>query len=333
MTDSQVLFPAAGHTEQRLLAFDSPTLAGYTWPYFTISGAQDGPTVCLLAGVHGAEYPPIDALMRFCRDLDPLTLRGRVIGVPVVNLPAFWERTPFVCPRDGKNPNRMFPGKAIGTFSEVLAHHITESVIRQGDYLIDIHCGDMVEDLLPFTIIQESGRPEVDSVAMDMAITYGLECVVALPPDTGPYVVANGSGSRPVAGTTDEAAAQLGIPAITPEAGSIGQLQSEAVQAHLRGLQRVFQRLEMLDGTPAPQSPPMLVREFKWVRAERGGFFRKAISAGDRLEAGGLIGQMVDLWGAPQAEITSPVAGVVLFVTTSPAILDSGLIVGIGVPA
>jgi predicted deacylase len=333
MTDSQVVFPAPGHAEQRLLAFDSPTLAGYEWPYFSISGAHDGPTVCLLAGIHGAEYPPIDALMRFCRDLNPATLRGRVVGVPVVNLPAFWERTPFVCPRDGKNPNRVFPGKAIGTFSEVMAYNICESVIRQGDYLIDIHCGDMVEDLFPFTIIQESGRAEVDTAAMDMAVAYGLPCVIALPADTGPYVVAKGPSSRPVAGTTDEAAAQLGIPAITPEAGSIGQLQPEAVQAHLRGLQRVFQRLEMLDGTPEPQSPPMLVREFKWVRAERGGFFRKAISAGDTLEPGGLIGQMVDLWGTPRAEITSPVAGIVLFVTTSPAIVDGGLLVGIGVPA
>src|SRR5579864_15075 len=160
MTDRTITFPAAGRKEQRTLAFDTPMLAGYEWPYFAVSGAADGPTLCLIAGIHGAEYPPIDAALRFCRSLDPATLRGRVVGVPVINLPAFWERTPFVCPRDGKNPNRAFPGDPAGTFSDVLAHHIFETVIRRGDYLIDLHGGDMVEDLEPFSVVHEGGRDD-----------------------------------------------------------------------------------------------------------------------------------------------------------------------------
>src|SRR5579871_5875052 len=119
MADRTVTFPAPGGKDRRLLAFDAPALEGLEWPYFAISGAHDGPTVCLIAGIHGAEYPPIDAVMRFCGALEPAQLHGRVVGVPVVNLPAFWERTPFVCPSDGKNPNRVFPGKPDGTFSEV----------------------------------------------------------------------------------------------------------------------------------------------------------------------------------------------------------------------
>ncbi|HWE63168.1 MAG TPA: succinylglutamate desuccinylase/aspartoacylase family protein [Chloroflexota bacterium] len=322
MSDRTPVFPAPGHTERRMLAFDSPLLTEYQWPYFAISGAQDGPTVCLIAGIHGAEYPPIDAVMRFCRDLDPAMLRGRVIGVPVVNLPAFWARTPFVCPRDGKNPNRVFPGKPDGTFSEVLAHHFFEDVIRRGDYLIDLHCGDMVEDLMPFSLVQQSGHTEVDERALDLSITFGL-----------PYVVVQAPSGGPIGGTTNGAAALVGIPAVIAEAGAIGQLQPDAVEQHLRGLRRVFQRLEMLPGTPEPQPQPTMIGEFVWIRAERGGFFRKAITAGDQLEAGGPIGTMVDLWGEPRGEITSPVAGVALFVTTSPAIADDGLLVGIGVPA
>src|SRR5581483_12146325 len=158
MSDRSVVFPAPGQIDRRLLAFDSPALAGYEWPYFAASGAGDGPTLCLIAGIHGAEYPPIEAVIRFCRQLDPAKLRGRLVALPVVNLPAFWERTPFVCPRDGKNPNRVFPGDANGTFSEALAHHLFETVIRRGEYLVDLHCGDMVEDLMPFSLAQRSGN-------------------------------------------------------------------------------------------------------------------------------------------------------------------------------
>ena len=142
--------------DRRLLAFDSPALAGYEWPYFAASGAGDGPTLCLIAGIHGAEYPPIEAVIRFCRQLDPAELRGRLVALPVVNLPAFWERTPFVCPRDGKNPNRVFPGDANGTFSEALAHHLFETVIRRGNYLSE----DMLtqENLIEFLTLTRLQR-------------------------------------------------------------------------------------------------------------------------------------------------------------------------------
>ena len=321
MADQSIIFPASGQTERRLLAFDSPTLAGYEWPYFAISGARDGPTLCLIAGIHGAEYPPIDAVLRFSRSLDPSTLRGRVAAVPVVNLPAFWERAAFVCPRDGKNPNRVFPGDPTGTFSEALAHHFFETVFRRGDYLLDLHCGDMVEDLAPFSMMQQSGNAAVDRAALDLAVVYGLPYVVEQPPSGGP-----------IAGTTNGAAARAGIPAVIAEAGGVGQLRRDDVELHLRGLRRALQHLHMLDGTPEPLPPPVMIAEFVWVRCERGGFFRRAHAAGDQISVGDSIGTMVDLWGEPVGEIPSPVSGVVIFTTTSPAIQDNGLLIGIGVP-
>jgi predicted deacylase len=89
----------------------------------------------------------------------------------------------------------------------------------------------------------------------------------------------------------------------------------------------------MLDGEIDALPAPTQIQDFVWVRAQRGGFFRKRIVAGDMLKAGQTIGQMADLWGTPQEEIASPVDGVALFVTTSPAISDNGLLAGIGVPA
>lgn len=321
MSDRSVTFPAAGEKERRTLAAGAPALNGYEWPYFAISGAQDGPTLCLIAGIHGAEYPPIDAVLQFCQALEPATLRGCIVALPIVNLPAFWERTPFVCPRDGKNPNRVFPGDPNGTFSEALAHFIFETVIRRGEYLVDLHCGDMVEDLMPFSLAQRSGDTRVDQTAIDLAVAFGL-----------PNVIVQERAGGPIAGTTNGAAAEAGIPAVIAEVGGVGQLRQADVELHLRGLRRVLIQLGMSDGALEPLPAPTMIGEFVWVRTERGGFFRKGIAAGDTITAGQPLGQMVDLWGQPLAEVSSPVDGVALFVTTSPAIGDGGLLAGIGVP-
>ncbi len=321
MSDTQPVFPAPGQKSRSTLAFDTPLLHGYEWPYIAVSGIADGPTITLLAGIHGAEYPPIDAVLRFCQALDPATLHGRLLAVPVVNLPAFWERTPFVCPRDGQNLNRVFPGDPAGGFSDVLAHHIFERVIRRGDYLIDLHAGDLVEELAPFSLVQATGNAAIDTVAVDLAGAFGL-----------PYLVVQPAGGGPVAGTTSAAAAAAGIPAVIAEAGGIGQVQPDAVALHLRGLRHALQHLKMLPGEPEPLQPPARMRDFVWLRAERGGFFRRRVAAGDTVATGQILGETVDLWGDPCATTVSPVDGVVLFVTTSPAIAGDGLIVGIGVP-
>ncbi|MGI8820371.1 MAG: hypothetical protein ACR2ID_05825 [Chthoniobacterales bacterium] len=84
----------------------------------TITGAELGPTLFVGAGVHGGEYPAIEAVIRLGRTLDPKNLAGTVILMPALNLPAFRSRSMFVCPVDHVNPNRVFPGDPEGSYSE-----------------------------------------------------------------------------------------------------------------------------------------------------------------------------------------------------------------------
>ena len=105
------------------------------------------------------------------RSLDPSELRGRITAVPVVNMPSFRERTAFVSHQDGKNLNRCFPGDPDGTFSDVLAHAVFERLIAPADVLLDLHGGDMVEALEPFTLYDESA---VEDRARELAIAFGL---------------------------------------------------------------------------------------------------------------------------------------------------------------
>ena len=89
-------------------------------------------------------------------ELDTSALSGRITAVPIVSMTSFRARTAFVVPEDGKNLNRCFPGSPDGTFSDVLAHHVFTELIAPSDVLIDLHGGDMVEALEPFTLYDES---------------------------------------------------------------------------------------------------------------------------------------------------------------------------------
>ena len=114
-------------------------------PCFDIWGKTDGPRLAVLAGVHGAEYASIAAARKFVSNLDLSTVLGRITVVPVVNVPAFWARSAFVTPDDDKNLNRQFPGRPDGSFTEVLAHRVFESLVLGADYLVDMHAGALPE--------------------------------------------------------------------------------------------------------------------------------------------------------------------------------------------
>src|SRR5258708_26180851 len=122
-------------------------LAGIDVPVVEAAGASDGPTLTVIAGVHGCEYASMAAVRQWSATLAGRDLRGRVRAVPVLNLPAVRARSPFVVPEDGKNLNRCFPGDPDGTLADRLAHATFTRVINGSDALIDAHCRH-----LPYTL-------------------------------------------------------------------------------------------------------------------------------------------------------------------------------------
>jgi predicted deacylase len=161
----QIELPAPGTKRRGLLTFSHPMLAEWSWPVTVTRGATDGPRLALMSGVHPTEYPAIEANIRVTRALDPATLRGTVVSLPLIDVPAFLPRSPFVNPIDNKNPNRFFPGDPNGTFTEVMNDAIFRAVIQPSDVMIDLHGGDLVEALVPFAIYSVSGNQKVDDAS------------------------------------------------------------------------------------------------------------------------------------------------------------------------
>src|SRR6478609_195032 len=156
-----------GTTQRHRVTLPGAALADEPRPVTTITGAKPGPVLFIGAGVHGGEYPAVETVIRLSTRLNAAELSGTVVLMPVLNLPAFWKRSMFVCPIDDVNPNRVFPGDPNGTYSEQMTHALVNEFIIHADAYIDLHGGDIPEALVPFSICRKGNEP-ADTQAVEL---------------------------------------------------------------------------------------------------------------------------------------------------------------------
>jgi predicted deacylase len=306
---------AAGRGEKRYSVLEFLVQGqSYRLPMWLIHGTEAGPTLVVTGGVHGAEYASIAAALDLGRSLDPKGLCGRVIVVPVINLPGFVARSIYVCPLDGKNPNRVFPGDAGGTGTEQIADWVFRNVISQADYYVDLHGGDLIEALVPFTIFFRSGNEQVDAISFEMAKIFGLHYLV--------------SSVNP--GSTIAAAACAGIPSILTESGGQGIWTPDQVADHTNGLQRLMRYLKMIPGSAPEPTPFTLLGQFLWLRSNQEGFWYPQVSVGETVRAGQELGYIKDWEGNVLQTGLSPDKGTVLFIVSSLVIHENDPLFAVG---
>ncbi|HBY45868.1 MAG: succinylglutamate desuccinylase/aspartoacylase family protein [Thermomicrobiales bacterium] len=309
-----------GTTQRHEVALPGDALQEQRWPVISIAGMHPGPVIFISAGVHGGEYPAIETVIRLARSIDAGEISGVIVLMPVVNLPAFWGRTPFVCPVDGLNPNRMFPGSPDGSYTEQLVHAMTEELIARADVYVDLHGGDMVEALAPFSICR-GGHDAADTQARELAEVFGL-----------PYLLVIDRPVQPAKGSMSfVAAAERGVPGFIAEAGGVGLLDEEPVRLLTDGLIRVLNHLGILRRDVDPAGDVTALSRFDWLYSRHAGMFHARVAVDDLVTVGAVVGTIDSLFGDELEQIVAPADGRVLFLTTSPAMPINGLLMGIGV--
>ena len=319
-----------GATQRHLVKLPGAELANdEPRPVISVAGAKPGPVLFVNAGVHGGEYPAVEAVIGLGKTLDPKKISGTVILMPVLNLPAFRARTPFVCPIDNVNPNRVFPGDPRGSYSEQMTHALINEFVVHADAYVDLHGGDIPEALVPFVICR-SGNDDVSERSKAIAMAFGL-----------PYVLTVDKPVQPSKGSSSyAAAAEKGVPSILAEAGGVGQMQEDAVELLVNGVVNVMRHLAMIAGehphlNPLPnkgeEGSATVLTKFEWIYTKCTGVWYPKVAAGDVVNKGEQIGTVGDLFGDTLERIISPVNGVVLFLTINPSVLENGLLMGIGV--
>jgi predicted deacylase len=311
--------PAAGQRAAGEFTFAGDAgLEKYRWPYLAVHGASDGPTVLITAGIHAAEYTGIEAAIRLGRTLDPAQVRGTVLVIPVLNRPGFYERSIYVNPEDNDNLNRLFPGKADGTWGERFAHRLLTEIVVRCDNAIDLHAGDMIEDLTPFVIYRQTGDATLDARITAMANAYGARWAVKSAP----------TGERP--GSLYAVACLNGVASMLAESGGRGLLIEADVVRHTDGVTNILRAIGGLAGPSDPVAPPTVVNSFDWLRSPVEGIFHPRVVVGQMVTKGDAVGELVSLVGEPLATVSAQSTGVLLFIVTSPAIKKDGLLLAIG---
>jgi predicted deacylase len=225
---------------------------------------------------------------------------------------------------DGKSMNRFYPGKADGTQTERASFLITRDVVERCDHLIDLHGGDLDEDLRPYSYWTKTGNAKQDAVSRDMVLAFGLDHII----------VSTDRPKDPAASRyLENTATTRGKPSITVEAGHAGTVEADDVTALLDGCLSVMRYLKMLPGSASPVEHPVWIEAVKSATSEEGGLFFPLVRRGAYVEKGGALGYVTDALGRRVFEARSPAAGVVLYVCSVPSMKKGDTIANIGVPA
>lgn len=269
-----------------------------------LRGTRPGKCVLLTAGIHGCEYCSIQAAIELAAQWGPEEIRGSLAIVPIANPSGFAERLPAVVAEDGKNLNRVFPGRADGSPAERLAH-ILSALQDQADFYIDMHGGDLHESMHPFVYIPGVAAEAVTEAARAAARTLAVEERVLSSATTGAY----------------NAAALRGVPSLLIERGGNGRWSREDVEAYKRDIRSLLRHLGLLEaGDETPPASQREIRDPLYLEAERHGCWYPVVTAGAHVRAGDLLGELRDAFGSPIRQYHAERNGRVLYFTVSLAV-------------
>ena len=256
-------------------------------PVLVANGIAPGPTVCLMAAVHGDELNGIEMVRRVFHDIEPDKLSGALIGVPIVNVQGFRRGSRYL--PDRRDLNRYFPGNPNGSAAARIAHSLFNDVIVHCDALVDLHTGSFERANLP-QIRADLRNPDV------LTLTHGFGAMVVL-------------HSKPTVGTLRYAATMAGIPAVTVEAGGPSQLELAEVKHGVKGLETLLNTLGMTRRMRLWGDPEPVYYRSSWVRADNGGILLADVSLGSSVRKGDLLGSITDPMSNARTELRSPYSG------------------------
>jgi hypothetical protein len=212
--------------------------------------------------------------------------------VPVANPSAFRAGTRRN-PEDPLDMNRVFPGRADGSTTEQLAHHIYHGIVAGADFLLSLHGWSRGAIVVPYT--EYPINSPVTEASLAAARVFGNDYV---------------EGWEWPAGMLAAVAARAGIAAIEPEIGGLGVTFPELRDRYKRGIHNVMRHLSIAPGVPeAPPGVQTVTRVS--VTAPTGGVLRRQVELGAAVRAGDPLGTITSLTGAVLATLTAPADGFV----------------------
>ena len=279
-------------------------------PIIVAKGKTKGKTVGITAAVHGNELNGIPVIQRLFKEIDVKKLKGTIVGVPIINVPSFLrKKRRFI---DGTDLNHIMPGKPDGTVSEVYAWRIVHKIIKQFDYLLDLHTASNGR-INSYYIRADMS----DEVVRKMALLQNAQIIVHNPPSDGT-----------LRGTADE----IDIPAITLEVGNPNLFQKGMIRDGLTGIHNLLGFLGMTDSEVEEHSDETVIcKKSYWIYTDVGGLLTVHPNVTDLVKKGENIATIRNIFGDIIKEYAAPENGVVIGKSVSPVNQTGSRILHLGV--
>ncbi len=303
---------------------DLPTGGTERLPVIVARGERAGPTLWITGGVHGNEMTGIAAVQDVLADGVPDGLAGTVVCVPTCN-PAGLRRLERTSYYHDDDPNRFFPDSTADRVrprrvQELIDQRLYDAIVDSADALLDFHTAQVGS--MPFVIrdrvLYGTQRDEQTARTLAARLDY-LARTVDLPLVTE-YPTAEYEDRNLHRSTAGAVLNDAGIPALTLELGSFDVVEEENRAAGVAAAYRAMIGLGMLEAVPsridasrgleAPVEFP--ARRYVGPHASRSGFVRHRVAAGDVVERGDPVADVVDPHGEVLETLESEHDGYVL---------------------
>jgi uncharacterized protein len=293
--------------EIRLSTSESFVGADVDMPLVVIRGAEDGPVLCLVAGIHGDELNGTEIVREILETHRAEDIRGTLIGIPIVNLFGFINQSRYL--PDRRDLNRYFPGRERGSTASRIAYRVW-TVLRHCTHLVDFHTGSLHRSNLP-QIRGDLRRPEI----LDLARAFGSPVIVHNPGQ---------------AGTLRSAAVDHGTIALLYEAGETMRFQKDEIRKGVLGVRNVMVHLGMRDGRRVDLGSQTVYVDTRWVRAEHGGILELYPTLGEWVTEGDILGVISDPLRRDKGVLVSPHTGRIIGMVLAPMVIPGMAVIHVG---
>jgi predicted deacylase len=294
--------------------------SGLSIPVAVIRGAHVGPVITFMAGTHGTEYASEVALQQLITRVDAQQLAGTVIIVPIVNIPSFETMTPHLNPVDHKSMAGGV-GDPSGTQSPRTLAIMLQQIIVPADVVVDLHGGDLDENLRAYSYWNRTGHASQDSASLRLVRAFGMSTVLV----TNANVDGPNSG-HPYGGY----ALKNGKTLLVAEAGRTGTVAPTDVAALVNGSLNVLDALHMIKHPSTP------VGQIRWlegpgktITADSAGMFFASVDRDTRVTAGQVVGYTTDFLGHKTGDVRAPIDGLVTYIRGVPSMWPKAVLFGV----
>jgi hypothetical protein len=262
-------------------------------PLIVAAGEQDGPTIVFHCAQHRTEYGGSSAVPRFLRGLDLSALRGTVIILPLVDLPAIAStRLKEAYPAQNRemaqysgeektNINRVWPGNASGSWIDRLAHALSDQVFKQADAVLDFHSARTCDP--PFAAYSAEHQP-----SQELAMAFGVRVIDQ-----------TSTSWHPVGQLHKAIPLHYDVAAILIEAPCSSTVAHEPiVQLMHRGMRNACKHYKMLPGELELDDEQVVFRRpdpTHVFTSQHVGFFTWYVGHGSLVKQGEIVGEVRDL--------------------------------------